>query len=149
MTWPEAEPLDPKPIKRELERAHGPGWSAEPYEGNGWRFEHGPSRMRVIVSRSHPPQPRTMAECPLTGFKFVEPVPTAEPWLHASVSYPDRLPSYGELVMLHRAVFGDGYAFQVFAPPAKHVSIHPYCLHLWGRDDGANPLPDFAWIGSI
>src|SRR4051812_19591977 len=64
-------------------------------------------------------------------------------WLHASLAYVNRLPEYSDLVLLHRAVFGDGYAYQVFAPAAKHVDLHPYALHLWGRADGKPALPEF------
>jgi len=71
-------------------------------------------------------------------------------WIHASIAHRDHMPTYEELVLLHKAVWqGRGYAFQVFAPPASHVNIHPYALHLWGRLDGTNPLPDFGQNGTI
>lgn len=71
-------------------------------------------------------------------------------WIHASIAHPDRLPDYDELALLHRAVFGAGYAYQVFAPPSDHVNVHAYALHLWGRRDGAAALPDFTLgTGSI
>ena len=60
------------------------------------------------------------------------------------------VPSYADLVAMHHAVWGKhGYAFQVFPPAHKHVNIHERVLHLWGRADGANCLPDFAREGSI
>lgn len=63
-------------------------------------------------------------------------------WVHASMARVDRLPTYGDLVDLHRAVWKDtGYAYQTFAPVAHHVNIHPNALHLWGRLDGAPVLP--------
>lgn len=65
-------------------------------------------------------------------------------YIHASIAHPDRLPTYGELVQLHRAAFGEGYAYQVFPPPRQHVNIHSYALHLWGRSDGKPVLPEFA-----
>ena len=70
-------------------------------------------------------------------------------WLHASIAHPDRLPLYEELVILRTAVFGDGWAYQVFAPPTSHISIHDYALHLWGRLDGLPALPDFGRYGTI
>jgi hypothetical protein len=70
-------------------------------------------------------------------------------WVHASVAFRDRLPDYGELVVLHRAAFGDGYAYQVFAPTSRHVNLHEHALHLWGRRDGTNVLPDFGRYGRI
>ena len=71
-----------------------------------------------------------------------------DPWLHASIAHPDRLPTYRELSALHRAVFGDGHAYQVFVGGTKH-NIHENALHLWGRADGTNALPDFGAFGSI
>lgn len=64
-------------------------------------------------------------------------------WVHASISHPDRLPHYELLKALHEAAFA-GPAYQVFAPAAEHVNIHPWALHLWGRLDGARALPDFG-----
>lgn len=71
-------------------------------------------------------------------------------WIHASIARVDRMPSYEDLKLLHAAVFGDRWAYQVFAPPSDHVNIHQYALHLWGRLDGAAALPDFTdGMGSI
>lgn len=71
-------------------------------------------------------------------------------WVHASIAHPDRMPSYDDLKLLHAAVFGDGWAYQVFAPPSDHVNIHQHALHLWGRLDGKPALPDFTHgLGSI
>lgn len=75
---------------------------------------------------------------------------SAGPWLHASVSRPNRMPDYQDLVDLHFAVWGpEGWAYQVFAPQGDHVNIHPYALHLWGRLDGTPVLPNFGAFGSI
>jgi hypothetical protein len=71
-------------------------------------------------------------------------------WVHASIARVDRMPSYDDLKLLHAAVFGDGWAYQVFAPPSDHVNIHSQALHLWGRLDGKPALPDFTYgTGSI
>lgn len=66
-------------------------------------------------------------------------------WFHASISHPDRLPTYNELCNLKLAVFGkEGIAAQVFEAERYHVNIHPNCLHLWGpRMASAWPLPRF------
>lgn len=73
-----------------------------------------------------------------------------EDWLHASISHRDRMPSYDELQMMHRAVWGEtGWAYQVFAPLANHINIHERVLHLWGRVDGRAELPNFGVLGSI
>lgn len=65
-------------------------------------------------------------------------------WVHASVARPSSMPTYADLKMLHAAVFGTGWAYQVFAPPSDHVNIHKYALHLFGRLDGKAALPDFT-----
>lgn len=70
-------------------------------------------------------------------------------WVHASMTRAARVPSYEDLVALHAAVFADGWAYQVFAPPARHVNRHAFALHLWGRLDGAPVLPEFALDGCI
>lgn len=72
-------------------------------------------------------------------------------WVHASMSLGrlNRVPTYEELKLLHRAVFGDGWAYHVFAPASDHVNDHEFCLHLWGRLDGAPVLPNFAVMGSV
>ena len=65
-------------------------------------------------------------------------------WIHGSIAYDDRMPTYEDLCLLHRAVFDRGWAYQVFAPETEHVDIHRFALHLWGRLDGAAALPDFT-----
>jgi len=73
-----------------------------------------------------------------------------EQWVHASFAHQDHTPSYEELALLHKAVFqGKGWAYQVFAPPSGHVNIHPFALHLFGRLDGTNQLPEFGKNGTI
>jgi hypothetical protein len=71
--------------------------------------------------------------------------------LHASVAFTDSDPTYADLVVLHRAVFGRRrYSYQCFTPEATHVNIHEHALHLWGRADGQPMMPDFgAELGSI
>lgn len=104
------------------------GWlPPEPFGPDGWRMVARAGDASVIASCAE-----------LDGTE----------WLHASIARRDVMPSYADLCLLHQAVFR-GYAFQVFAPPAKHVNIHQYALHLWGRLDGATPLPDFGALGSI
>lgn len=78
--------------------------------------------------------------CPLDGVD----------WIHASIAFNDTMPTYDDLVLLHKAVFGAGWAYQVFAPPSEHVNIHQYALHLYGRADGKPALPDFTFgLGTI
>lgn len=70
-------------------------------------------------------------------------------WTHASISHTNSTPTYDELALMHKAAFGDGYAYQIFVPPSDHINIHPYALHLWGRADGARVTPDFGIAGTI
>ncbi len=66
-------------------------------------------------------------------------------WIHASCSFQDRMPSYADLVWLKDTVFGDSRsAYMVLPKRESHVNIHPYCLHLYGRLDGTDALPDFT-----
>lgn len=104
-----------------------------PFGPDGWIFDMNTVELtgRIIIS------------CGPSG-----PDETDE-WFHASISYPDHLPEYAELAALHHAVWPDGYAYQVFAPPADHVNIHPYALHLWGKPDGSPLLPNFGSRGTI
>lgn len=122
--------VDPLRIRKVLGRKD---WlPPEPY-GNGWWFDtRDPNNYRRILVTSSTED-------------------DGHEWLHASISYRDRdiMPTYEDLKLMHRAVFGDRYAFQVFAPAADHVNITHNVLHLWGRADGSSPLPDFARFGTI
>ena len=60
-------------------------------------------------------------------------------WIHASISNWHYMPAWGDLKLLHAAVFGDGWAYQVF--PAV-PDLTKYTLHLFGRLDGKPALPD-------
>lgn len=64
---------------------------------------------------------------------------------HASLSWGDRTPSYADLALLHRAVWGEsGWSCQVFVPFAEHVNIAATALHLWGAPSGRRLLPPFG-----
>lgn len=116
-------------IRRVLERRIGPGWESAPFGPMGVQTWHRGSQLTVIVSQAE-----------------VEGVE----WVHASVARPDRDPTYADMAVLKEAVYGpERYAFQVFPAAERHVNIHPHALHLWGRADGTNVLPDFGWAGSI
>lgn len=71
-------------------------------------------------------------------------------WIHASISGAmGTMPTYADLKLLHRAVFEEGHAYQVFVPTAEHINLRENVLHLWGRADGKPVLPDFGRFGSI
>jgi len=117
--------LDALDIRRRLGRKH---WGAPiPFGPDGWILDSLRGHGRIIV---------TVAE-----FDEAE-------WIHASISWHDRMPSYEDMKMLHRAVLG-GWAYEVFAPAADHVNIHQFARHLWSRLDGAPALPVFSLNGSI
>jgi hypothetical protein len=113
-------------IRRLLGREN---WAAPmPHGPDGWSFMNFDGRASIIISCA-----------PHDG----------DEWVHASIAR-ERMPDYADLKMLHAAVFGDGWAYQIFAPPSDHVNIHRFALHLWGRLDGKPVLPDFTdGTGSI
>lgn len=115
-------------VRRRLEREWGPGWQRQRFGPGGVVFAHRGSRTSVIVS--------------------IAPHEDEE-WVHASIAHPDRDPTYSELVILHRVVFPNAWAYQVFAPVEAHVNIHEHALHLWGRFDGEPVLPNFGEFGTI
>jgi hypothetical protein len=123
--------IDPLGIRKKLGRE---SWSAprmhtiEGANGHGFFYLRLNGQQQILVS-----------EAPFDGVDY----------LHASIAGKDQMPSYHDLTMLHKAVFGGRYAYQVFAPKAHHVNIHPFALHLWGRSDGKNVLPEFGAGGSI
>jgi len=101
------------------------------YSDDGWRLVRYDRTGSVLVSTTTNPA-------------------DGQPWTHASIAYNDHTPTYEDLALLHRAVWGEtGYAYQVFAPAAEHINIHAHALHLWGRADGARVLPDFGEFGTI
>jgi hypothetical protein len=118
--------IDALAIRRRL----GTGWRRpEQFGIDGWLFDHVGGARRVIVTCA--------------------PHDDGHEWVHASISAA-AMPTYDDLVMMHAAVFGDAWAYQVFAPAAEHVNIHERALHLFGRLDGAPVLPDFTMgTGSI
>ena len=103
-----------------------------PHGPDGWVFDNAHEHGQIIVSVSDLPDD--------TGIE----------WVHASIAFKDRMPTYDELCLMHRAVYADHYAYQVFAPAAQHINIHHHALHLWGRLDGEPMLPEFGrFFGSI
>jgi len=102
-----------------------------PFGPDGWSIDRKDGAARIIVTLGPTPDPRDGA------------------WLHASISTKDRIPTYDELVMLHKAVWPNGWAIQVFAPPSEHINIHPYALHLFGQLDGGIFFPNFGAEGTI
>ncbi len=122
-----ASTLNALQIRRLLGRSN---WTTPaPFGPDGWRLQRLDGTGSVIVtSADH----------------------DGEMWVHASIAHPSETPSYDDLKALHAAVFGAGWAYQVFAPASDHVNIHHHALHLFGRLDGTPVLPDFTeGTGSI
>lgn len=70
-------------------------------------------------------------------------------WIHVSYSRPGKMPSYADLVLVKDRFIGAARsAISVHPPKSEHVSLHPYCLHLWHCLDG-DGLPDFRHEGQI
>jgi hypothetical protein len=102
----------------------------QPLGDDGWSFKRHHGGGSILVSVWNLEEDKTL-------------------WIHASLAWRDKMPSYQDLKLLHNAVFGDHFAYQIFAPAGKHINIHSYALHLWGRLDGKNELPDFGRFGTI
>lgn len=94
-----------------------------PFGPDGWLFRHKHQSGQII------------ATCSVTD--GVE-------WVHASIAFADRMPTYDEIRNMHWAVFADGWAYEVHTPQAEHVNIHEYARHIWGRLDKRPALPDFT-----
>lgn len=116
--------LDALGIRRRLLGGRTVWLPPQPHGPDGWSFVNRARCSSVIVS------------CAAHD--------DGDEWVHASIAHEHTMPLYEELKMLHAAVFGDGWAYQVFAPPSDHVNIHEFALHLWGRLDGKPALPDFT-----
>jgi hypothetical protein len=53
-------------------------------------------------------------------------------WYHVSFSFPDHLPTYGDLQLVRKCFIGEDHtALQIFPPKAEYVNHHPYYLHLY------------------
>jgi hypothetical protein len=63
-------------------------------------------------------------------------------WDHVSVSRKDRCPTWEEMERVKRAFFRpDEVAMQLHVTPDNHISVHPFCLHIWRPQEVAIPLP--------
>lgn len=53
-------------------------------------------------------------------------------WRHVSFSFPDHMPTYGDMLLVRKIFFPESvFVAQVFPPAELHVNNHPFCLHLW------------------
>ena len=69
-------------------------------------------------------------------------------WDHVSVSLPNRCPNWLEMEHAKRAFFWpDETAMQLHVPTREHLSLHPYCLHIWRPNDGRSiPMPPAEFV---
>jgi hypothetical protein len=116
--------------RRPLERSLGPGWTDRARPGFAVDLVNQRLRLTVIAT------PWDLED---DGIE----------WIHASICHHDRIPDYAELKALHAAVFGGRVAYQTFVGTDRHINIRDGVLHLWGRRDGVDALPDFGRFGTI
>lgn len=83
-----------------------------------WRDDRSRKGLTVIASLDHPP-----AHVQIAGPYYL---------LHASMSYPDRLPEWWEVSALKDVLYGpDQDACMMLPRQADWVNLHDFCLHLW------------------
>jgi hypothetical protein len=71
-----------------------------------------------------------------------------EGWDHVSVSRANRCPNWPEMEQIKRLFFATvETAMQLHVPPSDHISVHPYCLHLWRPHDVEIPRPPSWMVG--
>lgn len=57
-------------------------------------------------------------------------------WIHLSISRAKRLPSWEDLVDAKESLLGtDCEAIQVIPKRSEYVNLHPFCLHLWKKEE--------------
>lgn len=72
---------------------------------------------------------------------------SGEGWDHVSVSRAKRCPNWLEMDHVKRLFFNDSeVAVQFHVPVAKHISAHPFCLHLWRPHAIDIPLPPESMV---
>lgn len=63
-------------------------------------------------------------------------------WDHVSVSRHNRCPNWNEMEHVKRLFFKDDEtAMQLHVPPSEHLSLHPFCLHIWRPLNQEIPRP--------
>lgn len=69
-------------------------------------------------------------------------------WDHASISRPDRTPSWEEMEHVKHLFFRENEtAMQLHVPAIEHVNNHPHCLHLWRPQNVEIPRPPSEFVG--
>jgi hypothetical protein len=67
-------------------------------------------------------------------------------WVHISLSYPGKLPTWDDIKGVRNVILGSNrWAYQVLPPDDRSINIHPYCLHIWAPwNEDDDLMPDFA-----
>lgn len=85
---------------------------------------------------------------PRTGVALKVIASTERGWDHVSVSLPNRCPNWLEMEHIKRMFFREEEtAMQIHVPPAEHISLHPFCLHLWRPLNCDIPRPPNDLVG--
>ena len=70
-------------------------------------------------------------------------------WDHVSVSIRNRCPTWEEMEFVRGLFFRDDETvMQLSVPRSAHISLHPFCLHLWRPQDGEIPRPPDELVGA-
>lgn len=130
--------LRPLEIRKMLNHDYGRKWSIpEPFGMDGWSYVLPGIVEQTADGTVEAHSARTLI------VSCADHEPDGAEWIHASIAGSE-MPTYDDLCRVHRAVFRDGYAYQLFVPRDKHVNIHRFALHLYGRLDGKPVTPEFS-----
>lgn len=68
-------------------------------------------------------------------------------WDHVSVSWPNRCPTWDEMCKVKDLFFNrDECCVEYHPAESEYVNLHPYCLHIWRKQDGL-PFPPSWMLG--
>lgn len=69
-------------------------------------------------------------------------------WDHISMSFRNRVPTWDEMCWLKDAFFEDDEVVIQFHPKKKdYINTHPYCLHLWKKQNYEILTPPKLFVG--
>ena len=73
---------------------------------------------------------------------------SSDGWDHVSVSRKNRCPNWPEMDQIKRLFFHPRETVvQFHVPEDKHISFHPFTLHLWRSWSQIYDLPPSEWVG--
>lgn len=83
-----------------------------------------------------------LIHCPSSGRDLAVIASNGDGWDHVSVSLKNRCPNWPEMDFVKRLFFEPHECVvQFHVPESDHISLHPYCLHLWRPQMDKIPLP--------